>query len=199
MPTKRSPSPRTPSSGSGRASSPGRATSKPSQRSASQGSRCVFREGSRKCFRNGFGDPPLCRAHSLSVDYEIDLDDPVGSLIEHADRFLSSQKGELVQTFARSLGDLLRPRPAAGGSGPSPPAGPPPPRPPRSEPVQPPPSVKESPRDVLGFDPKVKLTKAMVKERQRTLAKLWHPDHGGSTKALQRLNAAVAELMPTLK
>jgi curved DNA-binding protein CbpA len=39
----------------------------------------------------------------------------------------------------------------------------------------------------------------MVKERQRTLAKLWHPDKGGSLKAIQRLNGAAQELLATLK
>jgi hypothetical protein len=39
----------------------------------------------------------------------------------------------------------------------------------------------------------------MVKERQRALAKLMHPDHGGSTKALQRLNVAAQALLVGLK
>jgi curved DNA-binding protein CbpA len=38
-----------------------------------------------------------------------------------------------------------------------------------------------------------------VKERQRELAKLMHPDRGGSTKALQRINAAAQELLTGLK
>jgi hypothetical protein len=149
--------------------------------------------------RNGFGDPSLCRAHAIAIDLELDLDDPVGSLIEHADRFLSQQKDGLVSSFARTLGDLLNPnRPGAPmptpGAPPRARAAPPPPRP--AAPAQAP---KEAAIDVLGFAVGTKLTRAMVKERQRTLAKLWHPDRGGSVKAIQRLNAAAAELLAGLK
>jgi hypothetical protein len=158
--------------------------------------RCVFREGGRRCQRNGFGDPPLCRAHALVVDYEIDLDDPVGSLLDHADRFLSQQKDTVVSSLAKTLGDLLRPAPAGAPR----PAAPPPRRaaPPPPPPPPPPEPPKENPRDVLGFAADVKLTRALVKERQRALAALMHPDKGGSTKALQRLNAAAAELLASL-
>jgi hypothetical protein len=147
--------------------------------------------------RNGWGDPPLCRMHALVVDFSVDLDDPVGSLIEHADRFLAGQRGTLVQTFAQTLGQILNPQRQApsvdsghksGHSG-------------QNTGTKPPPTpapVKESPRDVLGFSASAKLTKTMVKERQRTLAKLWHPDANGSTKAMQRLNAATAELLKNL-
>ncbi len=147
----------------------------------------------------------MCRMHAIAMDYEMNLDDPIGSLIEGADRFLSQQKDGLVSEFARTLGQILSSnaganpslegfaRAAAESARVNKASAPPP------KPVPPPAPPKESPRDVLGFDPKTKLTKAMVKERQRTLAKLWHPDHGGSTKALQRLNAAVAEILPTLK
>lgn len=162
--------------------------------------RCRYQEGDRRCHRNGFGDPPLCRAHAIAMDYELDLDDPVGSLIDQADRFLSGQKDTLVHSFAQALGQILRPPSApipsatpgarAGSRSTPPPPKPPPP---------PAPAVKEDPRDVLGFSKDAKLTRALVKERQRALAALLHPDKGGSVKAMQRLNEAVKELVATLK
>lgn len=169
--------------------------------------RCRFRDddGSR-CHRNGFGDPAFCRAHALAGNVDIAFNDPlVGELVDRADRFLAGHRNPLVQSFAGILGQVLAgrppqvsqvsqvetdaPRARAQASTSRPP---PPPRP-----AAPPP--KEDPRDVLGFGPAAKLTRAMVKERQRELAKLMHPDHGGSTKALQRLNAAAQELLAGLQ
>jgi curved DNA-binding protein CbpA len=53
-------------------------------------------------------------------------------------------------------------------------------------------------REVLGFAPGAKLTRELVKARQRELAKLWHPDRGGSTAATQRLNVAAKKLLDSL-
>lgn len=137
------------------------------------------------------------------MDYEIDFNDPIGSLVDTADRFLSERKDTLIQSFAGLLGQVL-----SGSRGTPPPDSPgparrstPPPEPGRAQsPPRPPPEVaKENPRDILGFGPEVKLTRAMVKERQRALAKLWHSDKGGSDKAMKRLNGAVQELLKGLK
>jgi hypothetical protein len=56
----------------------------------------------------------------------------------------------------------------------------------------------EDPRLVLGFPPGVQLTKDMVKKRKRALAALYHPDQGGSTESMQRLNAAAEALLREL-
>ncbi len=138
------------------------------------------------------------------MDYELDLDDPIGSLVDQADRFLSGQKDTLIQSFAGLLGQVLARGTVTGAPpgrpGPAPRSNPPPgPGRAQSPPPPPPEPTPENPRDVLGFGPGVKLTRAMVKERQRELAKLMHPDRGGSTKALQRLNGAATELLKGLK
>jgi hypothetical protein len=52
-----------------------------------------------------------------------------------------------------------------------------------------------NPRVILGFPPEMKLTEKIIKERQRALAKLWHPDIGGSPEAMTRLNAATDMLL----
>jgi hypothetical protein len=158
--------------------------------------RCSYVEGRRRCFRNGFGDPPLCRAHALAVDYEIDLEDPIGSMIEQADRFLSGNRNQIVSSFAQVLGQVLAgqraPAPAATHEAPK--AAPPP------RPAPPPAPPKDDPREILGFGPDVKLTRVMVKERQRALVALMHPDKpGGSTRATQRINDASRSLLANLK
>jgi len=139
----------------------------------------------------------------MAGNLDFDLNDPmVGALIDRADRFLAGHRNPLVQSFAGILGQVLAGRaPAARpvetddtSSSSSSANSRRPPRPP-----PPAPAPKEDPRDVLGFGPDAKLTRAMVKERQRELAKLMHPDRGGSTKALQRLNAAAQALLQDLK
>jgi hypothetical protein len=137
----------------------------------------------------------------MAGNLDFDLDDPmVGALIDRADRFLAGHRNPLVQSFAGILGQVLAgrapsavpletdaPRARARAADSSPPRPPPPPAP------------VESPLDVLGFGPSVKLTRALVKERQRELAKLFHPDRQGSTKALQRINGAAQALLRDLK
>lgn len=126
------------------------------------------------------------------MDYEFHLDDPIGGLIERADRFLSSQKDSLVAGFAQILGQAV----AGPRTPPTPQAGP------AREPRRPPPPTpppKESPRDVLGFSPTAKLTRVTIKTRQKALAKLLHPDAGGSDAAMRRINTATAELLASLK
>ena len=65
----------------------------------------------------------------------------------------------------------------------------------RTKVVEKPVEVPIDPRVIFGFPADIKLTKAMVKERKRVLAGLWHPDRGGSTESMQRLNAAAAALL----
>lgn len=64
----------------------------------------------------------------------------------------------------------------------------------------PPPVKKEDPRQVLGFGPAEKLSRKVIKDRQRALARIFHPDTGsGSVEAMQRLNAAADALLKTVK
>ena len=167
--------------------------------------RCTFRDGSRRCVRNGYGDPPLCRAHAVYAiveGEEIDgSESPLPDILDFADRIMSRSQDELVKGVRDFLGDMLadtanpprsrprqraRPRPE-----PPPPREPPPPPPP-------PPPIDEDPRDVLGFAPTLNLTKELVKKRQRELARLYHPDQGGSLKAMQRVNDAAEKLLAML-
>jgi hypothetical protein len=110
---------------------------------------------------------------------------------------LSGNRDQLVQGFAQALNQFLRtpapaPRPAPRPRVTAPPTPPPPP--------PPPPPPREDPREILGFDPKTKLTRAVIKERQRALAALVHPDkQNGSTRAMQRINNAAKELIAGLK
>lgn len=159
--------------------------------------RCAFREGSRRCTRNGFGNPPLCRTHAIQVGLhgeEGEEDDPIISLIDIADRAFSRNRNEIVQNARQIFGEFLAQRAnqrnAKRVPPPPPPKSPPPPRPP--------PPPPEDPRDILGFPPGTKLTKALVKARQRELAQLFHPDKGGSVKAMQKVNDAAAKLLATL-
>jgi hypothetical protein len=75
--------------------------------------------------------------------------------------------------------------------------------PPRPPPVAPPPpKPKADPvalaRAILHFGPQEPLTKEKIKERQRLLAAAVHPDKGGDTSAMQRINQAADVLCHTL-
>jgi hypothetical protein len=50
-------------------------------------------------------------------------------------------------------------------------------------------------RVVLGFGNTEPLTREKIKDRQRALARLIHPDAGGATDAMQRLNGATSVLL----
>ena len=63
---------------------------------------------------------------------------------------------------------------------------------------QPTPPHKENPRIVLGFGPQLRLTKEMIRERRKDLARLCHPDRGGSEVAMKRINQAVEMLLSKL-
>jgi hypothetical protein len=67
---------------------------------------------------------------------------------------------------------------------------PPPPRP-RPAPAPPPPDPTIEARAILGFEPGEPLTVDKIKDRKRSLAKVFHPDTGaGSVKQMQRVLAA---------
>jgi len=172
------------------------------------GKRCAYREeDGARCYRNGTGNPPLCRAHSISVIAEnegVDMPDWMQIGIDLLDRQVSQSGDSLIASIRERLGSILagaangtaahasayeesrraRYEEAQRGYAQSPP--PPPPEPE---------SPKEDPRVVLGFSPGVQLTRAKIKERQRALAQLFHPDKSGSTEAMQKVNAAAAELL----
>lgn len=72
----------------------------------------------------------------------------------------------------------------------------PPPRQP--PPAQPPPAL-EDPRLVLGFPPSSQPTEPEIRQRRRQLAAIVHPDKGGSTEAVQRINVAADRLLEELR
>jgi hypothetical protein len=94
---------------------------------------------------------------------------------------LADQPPEVIYQRAKATASRPRPQPRS----PRPP--PPPPAP-----------AEPDPRVILGFAPGTKLTREIIKSRQRELAKLFHPDRGGSTEATQRLNAAAKRLLDSL-
>lgn len=75
---------------------------------------------------------------------------------------------------------------------------------PRSRPQPPPAPVPRidphvEARTLLHFGPTDKITKKLITERRRALASLCHPDRGGSTDAMQRINQAADLLLTKLK
>jgi hypothetical protein len=67
-----------------------------------------------------------------------------------------------------------------------------------AQPPPAPPPPAEDPYEILGFPANAKPTKEEIKRRQHELATLFHPDRGGSLRAMQRVNTAAAELLAKL-
>ncbi len=173
--------------------------------------RCSFiEEDDSRCRYAGEGNPPLCAYH-LDQLYEeegeaFDEDDPTTAVIGGVVSWLRGKRGnEVVSGFRDILGGYLEQQvaqqyakqPAPTGHAPPPQYAPPPPyEPPPPEPA----SDGPDPLEVLGFPPNAKLTKKMIKERQRALAGIYHPDiQGGSVEAMMRVNNAVDELLSRIK
>lgn len=170
---------------------------------------CVFKfelEGETyRCTRPGIGNPPLCREHYEIVQAAEDRPGrmPQNFWDELLDRVLDHPyvQGK-VEEVMEILRDPARSSPFYQGPGQAYAAETPPrPREQRKRPRRPPP---EPPRDtltcrqaleILHFSPKQKPSCAEIRKRQRELARLAHPDIGGSDEAMQRINAAATFLI----
>ena len=158
--------------------------------------RCAYAEGRRRCKREGFGDPPLCHLHEVLREDPppMTLDDVLDDVFARAEDVARRMINKAKRDFSQLAQNQPRQAPINGS-----PWSPPPRKAPRPPPPPPQPTVPEpDPRDVMGFSPDTKLTREMVKTRQRELAKLFHPDRGGSTAATQRLNVAAKRLLDSL-
>ena len=181
--------------------------------------RCSFGYGSYRCSKQGIGDPPLCREH-----YEIIRDAEAaqeGSGMPEAsfwdelfDRILDHP---FVQSKVDEVMDLIkdpaRLSPHYQGPGMAY-AAEAPPRPhgtgkrkqrarPHAQPPPPPPTngqvTEVQAREILHFSPQQALTCDVVRKRQRQLARLAHPDIGGSVEAMRRINDAATLLISKIR
>ena len=175
--------------------------------------RCRFRDphSNRRCGEPGLGKPPYCLPHLTLVKQGEAAEDP---LFEAFDTVLNHPKaadilGRVADfiDFATRRGLDRTPRPPEESPHYQ---GPDrgfhsewPPRAqqqsnPRQERQQAPPRPRRQqadPRSVLGIPPGVPLTASLVKKHQRALATIHHPDSGGTTAAMQRINSAATALL----
>lgn len=156
--------------------------------------RCAFiEEDKAQCQYRGEGNPPLCGYHAEQVEIYDDID-PTTAVIGGVVDWLRGKRGnEVVSGFRDILGSYLDQQTTQRPNGHAPP---PPWEPPHAPAPPPPPS--EDPREVLGFPPDVQLTEKKIRDRKKALATIMHPDLGGSTKSMQRLNIAAAALLSEL-
>lgn len=180
--------------------------------------RCAYIEGKQRCARAATGNPPLCDAHRIVLEAEVDRPQRAGQRV--VDLLTSVLRGkkvtdeqvfggveDFVDMFSRSSGDPAHDPIAAararaadflrrtqGGSVHGGQHRRPPPPPPRDDAV----TKAERARLVLGFAPGEKVTAEQVKKRHRELARRHHPDRGGSVAKMQEVNAAVDQILATL-
>ncbi len=180
--------------------------------------RCRYTDAGQQCERPGLGEPPLCRAHfelvryGLPVEEDVDVDarDLLEDLLEHPfARHIRAQLDHLMASLplANNLSSLSYPfspdpgkqpqfqgpdRAFASSTNRRPP--------PRRQPAPPPPQPSApDPRLVLHFGPNDPVTKQEIEKRRRELARLCHPDRGGSTDAMQRINQAADALLAQVR
>lgn len=120
--------------------------------------------------------------------------DPIEALLNNASSALMGEVDKLLQRGREAVRRAIpgTPQPVRGPSRGRTKQPAPPPRPPEAP-------KHDNPRTVLGFRDDEKLTKKSVKDRQRALAELFHPDKGGSVEAMQRVNAAAQLLLKEIK
>jgi hypothetical protein len=172
--------------------------------------RCVFGDGSYRCTKRGIGNPPLCREHYKIIADAEAIEEEEGSerdflqdllerLMDHP--FVQNKVEEVVQI----LRDPARRSPHYQGPGRAYAAEAPPRQ--RVEQRRPPPppaqprnglSALEA-REILHFSPDQTLSSDQIRKRQRQLARLAHPDVGGSEAAMRRVNAAATLLLSQLR
>ena len=150
--------------------------------------RCAFTSFLHgRCPNPGTGDPPLCPEHD--DEFSDTSNELIDSLLDHPaiQNVLGKVGGvlDLASNFIQKAPEYVKNIKVPHNTQQS--------RPQRPQPV-------EDPRKVLGFDPSTVLTVDIVKQRQRDLARIFHPDTGtaGSTAAMARVNAAVDFLLKQL-
>ncbi len=181
----------------------------PPKRPPTPARRCVYREGRRQCQRAGKGNPPLCRPHTEIVAEDFDASLDAEDLIHE----LANRASDMVANLSETLSGIFQTPAAAQAAAQA--------RiayahaqaarmwqaqrqgqaPPRARAAPPPPKKDDDlgeAYDVLGFPRGAKVTKEQVKTRQRALAKILHPDAGGSDEAMKKLNASVKTVLAVL-
>jgi hypothetical protein len=176
--------------------------------------RCCYVERSRRCGRSGAGNPPLCDPHRVALESELESKAarPWQSFSDLIRKAMSGEDVTYTDIHA-GLEDLLGGLGAGSGkaerkvmrtdgaSQQRQRRSPPPPRSSGHRSDHPQPSLEDDvrARRVLGFAAAgQKLTADDIKKRHRELARIHHPDRGGSVQKMQEINAAVDHLMKTL-
>lgn len=164
--------------------------------------RCVFGDGAYQCPKRGIGDPPLCREHYellREAEYEDEQTVEPDVFQTLVDQFLGHPYiRSRIDLVVDAIGDPARFHPGYQGPGQAYAAE----CPPRSETAPPPrqpPLSMEDPRQIMHFSPNETLTADLVRKRQRQLARLAHPDTGGSEEAMRRINDAAGRLISQLR
>ncbi len=152
--------------------------------------RCYFVDTDGRCRRRGYGPaggPVFCEEHA-DEEYEgLDTDQIIDTLLDNP----QVQKGVgKVNSLLDKLAGVID-RVAAGDF-------------PARKPAPQMPAVKQAnplmrARLILHFGPKDVLTKELISARRKQVARLAHPDLGGSPEAMREVNVAADLLLSALK
>jgi hypothetical protein len=153
------------------------------------------------CRLQGYGVPPLCDRHAEEVEEDDDeekysdlvekvLENPqVQTLLDKASAVVD-RLGLVVEQVAKQRAEQLFERVKQGAQARAQRATQPPPR----KDID----LAKVARSILHFSPTESLTAEKIKDRRRELAKMCHPDKGGSTDQMQKINRAADILIKSV-
>lgn len=153
------------------------------------------------CRRAGYGVPPLCDTHAEEIEEDDDeekysdlvekvLENPqVQTLLDKAAGVVE-RLGAVVEQVAKERAEQIIDRVKQTAQARA------------QRPATPPPrkdiDLVKAARSILHFSPTESLTAEKIKDRRRELAKMCHPDKGGSTDQMQKINRAADILIKSV-
>lgn len=143
------------------------------------------------CTKRGRGDPPVCLEHEeeiAAMEEEYPGNELLNEFMDNPRVREIFEKGSSVLDSIKDLVEKVK-------VGQMPHQNQPPPQRPRPNDK----ALERQARMILHFDPNEQLTVDKIKQRRKDLAAMAHPDKGGSTEAMQRINASADLLLKTVK
>lgn len=142
--------------------------------------RCLYEDDLGPCRRYGYGNPPLCSDHENIDENEMQdlvdaaLEHPLGQkIVKKANSVLDALSGFIEKLSKQQLPNTPQPKTRV--------------------------IIKRNPREILHFGPTESLTIEKIEKRKKELARLAHPDLGGSNEAMAQILEAAKLLVQETK
>ena len=141
--------------------------------------RCIYEDDLGACRRYGYGNPPLCPDHE-NID-ENELNDLVDAALEHPlGKKIVKKANDVLDALSGFITKLSQQQVTVPQT--------------KTKVV-----IKRNPRELLHFGLTESLTIEKIEKRKKELARLAHPDLGGSNEAMAQILEAAKILVQETK